>query len=98
MDDKLTTDEIFDVLGHSHRRHALTALMDCDGKATMTELVEKTSNRIETAPKRIEVGLHHSHLPRLEGMGVVEYDTDTNVVQLTDAASELKPFVELTDE
>ncbi|GAA0197955.1 ArsR family transcriptional regulator [Haladaptatus pallidirubidus] len=96
--DELTTDEIFDVLGHSHRRHALSALMNCNGKATVTELVEKTSYRIETPPERVEVGLHHSHLPRLEGLGVVEYDSETNVVELTDTASDLEPFVKLVDE
>ncbi len=98
MDDDLTTDEIFDALGHRHRRHVLTDLLACDGGTTVTELAEKTGRRTELPPEQIKTGLHHSHLPRLEGMGVVEYDQNGGTVKLTAAASDLKPFVELAEE
>ncbi|WP_435154252.1 DUF7344 domain-containing protein [Haladaptatus sp. DFWS20] len=98
MDNELTPDEIFDALGHNHRRHALSALMDCDGATTVTKLAEKTGRRIDASPDRIKAGLHHSHLPRLEGMGVVNYDMNAGTVELTTAANDLQPFVELAEE
>ncbi|WP_266077595.1 DUF7344 domain-containing protein [Haladaptatus caseinilyticus] len=98
MDTELTVDQIFDALGHTHRRHAISALLDCRDGTTIAELAEKTGRRADANPGRIETGLHHSHLPRLEGMGVVEYDIDAGTVTLTDAATDLEPFVELAEE
>lgn len=97
-DGGLSTDEIFDVLGHEHRRHAISALREHDGETTLGRLVEETSNRTDDDPHRIAIAFQHSHLPRLQGTGVVTYDADRDRVELTDAATDLEPFFELTGE
>ncbi len=97
MERQLTSDEIFDVLGNRQRRHVLSALLDCDETTTVTELAETTGSKTGGQPERIEIGLVHSHLPRLEGVGIVEYDPETGVVKPTTAVTDLEPFFELVE-
>ncbi|MFH5798971.1 ArsR family transcriptional regulator [Haladaptatus sp. CMAA 1911] len=96
--EQLTADEIFDVLSHRQRRHVLSTLLDSGDEITVSELAEMTSSKSDGDASRIEVGLHHSHLPRLEGMGIVEYDRDAETVEPTAAVAELEPFFELAGE
>ncbi|WP_231182975.1 ArsR family transcriptional regulator [Haladaptatus sp. DYF46] len=96
--EQLTADEIFDVLSHRQRRHVLSTLLDSDDEITVSELAEMTSSKSDGDASRIEVGLHHSHLPRLEGMGIVEYDRDAETVEPTAAVADLEPFFELAGE
>ncbi|WP_458204612.1 DUF7344 domain-containing protein [Haladaptatus sp. NG-SE-30] len=98
MTDPLSADEIFDVLGHRHRRHTVAELLNCDDETTITELAEAVGRRTDSDPERIEVGLYHSHLPHLEYIQLVEYDTDAGVVHPTGAISEFEPFFELIGE
>jgi DNA-binding transcriptional ArsR family regulator len=96
--EQLTADEIFDVLAHQQRRHILTTLLDCSEEMTVSELAEVTGSKTGDDAERIEVGLYHSHLPRLDGMGIVEYDRDAETVEPTPAVTELEPFFELVNE
>lgn len=97
MKRELNTDEIFEALGHRQRRHVLDVLLSCDGATTVSELAKKTSSKTDRQVDRIETGLHHSHLPRLEGMGIVEFDRDDGTVEPTAAVADLEPFFELID-
>ncbi|WP_458188317.1 DUF7344 domain-containing protein [Haladaptatus sp. NG-WS-4] len=98
MSDSLSPDEIFDVLGNCHRRHVVEALLNSTDETTVAELAEAVGCRTNTDPERIEVGLHHSHLPHLEHVCLVEYDADAGVVEPTAAVSEFEPFFELIEE
>lgn len=97
MERQLTSDEIFDVLGDRHRRHVLATLLECDGTTSVTDLAEKTSSETGGKAERIEIGLLHSHLPRLEEMGIVNYDPEAGLVEPTAAVDDLEPFFELVD-
>lgn len=44
--------------------------------------------------KRIYVALYQTHIPKLEDVGVIEYDSDASLVELTDEATQLQPYVE----
>lgn len=56
--------------------------------ASLEELVEYVTNRQTRSgydcPDRVAVRLHHSELPRLADVGVVDYDPRTNVVRYRD--------------
>ncbi|KZN25671.1 hypothetical protein A4G99_04245 [Haladaptatus sp. R4] len=97
MERQLTCDEIFDVLGNRQRRHVLSALLEYDEATTVSELAEMTGSENGGNPERIEIGLVHSHLPRLEGMGIVEYNPETRMVEPTTAVTDLEPFFELIE-
>ncbi|MGA9403385.1 DUF7344 domain-containing protein [Haladaptatus sp.] len=97
MERQLTCDEIFDVLGNRQRRHVLSALLKYDEATTVSELAETTGSENGGNPERIEISLIHSHLPRLEGIGIVEYDPETGMVEPTTAVTDLEPFFELVE-
>lgn len=98
--DALTTDQIFDLLGHEHRRHAITALRECDGAIGIDELTAEVHRRCADDPRRkqVETALYHAHLPKLDCAGIVRYDAEGERVKLTDSATQLTPFLELIDE
>ncbi|WP_227354268.1 DUF7344 domain-containing protein [Haladaptatus salinisoli] len=98
MCERLSPDEIFDVLGHRYRRYVVAELLERDDGTTVTELVETVSRRTDADSNRIEIGLLHSHLPRLENAHVVEYDADAGVVEPTTAVSDFEPFLEIIEE
>ena len=99
-DGDLTFDQIFDVLGHEPRRHALSALRERDGPVEFDEIVQEIRRRCADDPtrRRVETALSHAHLPKLDCAGIVRYDADGATVELTDAATQLAPFLELTEE
>jgi hypothetical protein len=45
--------------------------------------------------KQTYLSLYHNHLPKLSSAGVVQYDQDQDMVQLTDDAERLNKFEEL---
>ena len=74
-----------------------SALLKYDEATTVSELAETTGSENGGNPERIEISLIHSHLPRLEGIGIVEYDPETGMVEPTTAVTDLEPFFELVE-
>lgn len=98
----LSQDDIHRVLSSTTRRRLLTLLLD-DPSRTRDELAtiltgwEATTNRPMAAPSdraRIEVDLHHSHLPLLDDLGVVSYDPTNGRVVLEELADETRAAIE----
>jgi len=44
--------------------------------------------------KRVYTGLYQCHFPRVEALGILEFDTGENTVKLTPRASALDPFLD----
>lgn len=76
----------YGVLAHPVRQKVLALLAD-DDSLTRTELAEAAA-RDEDVPyesvERLEVVLHHNHLPKLEDRQYVEYDARNGDVVLWD--------------
>ena len=94
----LATDHLFDALAHEYRRAVLSCLRDQDGPVPFADVVEHVSMAIEPAGgiqngqlhERIKVQLYHSHLPKLEDAGLIEYDmSECSMIEATDAATDL---------
>lgn len=77
------------VLGSRRRRHAVLALAERASQTSLADLAtavgaRETDREPEQVPmglaKRIQVTLHHTHLPRLADSGIVEYDVDAKMV------------------
>ena len=89
-------DRSYDLLSHAYRRQILYALRE-DGTATTGELADAVLTAgLADARDRTLAGLIHTHLPKLDDHGIVEYDRDDGVVSLADGVSRLEPFLEVT--
>lgn len=86
--------EVHDILRNDRRRAVMDFLFDNNRNATIRELSEHIAaleSGEEPAPRNIRqsvyVSLHQTHLPKLEGLGVVDYDTDSKDVELREQAA-----------
>jgi hypothetical protein len=86
--------EIHDVLSNERRQMVLDRLRDSEGTMSARDLSEYIAER-ETGesppPRNIRqsayVSLHQTHLPKLDELGIVEYDESEKTVTLDEAAS-----------
>lgn len=97
--DEVSTTVIFDLLSNRRRRYALYYLTQKVGAVELSDLAEQVSfwegNSTRDRFERVCTGLFHVHLPKLEGAGIIRYDVDDGIVELTDAADELSSYLEL---
>ncbi|MFC4407727.1 DUF7344 domain-containing protein [Haloarchaeobius iranensis] len=91
--------EIHSVLSNERRRLVLKQLRRNGGASTLRELSESIAAEEtgESPPPRnirdsVYASLHQTHLPKLDGLGIVKYDSNTKSVALTDLADELVPY------
>jgi len=93
----LSSDELFSVLADWTRRTVLFHLRQ-HRAATHAELVdvvvELTEAELE-APHRVEVALHHVHLPILTASGLVTYNEATGVVESVGIHDEIGEWLDL---
>lgn len=86
-------DRLFDVLGHSHRRRILTALVEADpGDDVELGLANLGGDE---DPEEVRIALHHVHLPRLEDLGSIEWDRRAGTIRPGPRYDEVAPVVEL---
>ena len=90
------------VLSSPRRRETLRYLAKRSGRATLRELSEFiASNETGTVPaprqvrETVYVSLHQTHLPALEELGIVEYDTTTKEVISLEPSRELRVYMEV---
>lgn len=95
-------DEIFSVLSDSRRRYALYFLrsqsgpVDCRYLANEIARLEAAGDRdaaTDETVERIELQLHHKHVPKLEAAGLLAVSSRGDSVALRDTAV-LEPFLE----
>lgn len=94
--------DIHDVLRNDRRRLAIKALRDRDGQASVRNLSEVVAAR-ETGenppPKNkrqsVYVSLHQTHLPKLDDLGIIDYDADAKSVSLDDRVEEVEVYMEV---
>lgn len=96
--------DIHDVLRNARRRELIAFLGQRDGYATIQDLSEHIA-RLESGedppPRNVRqsvyVSLHQTHLPKLEALGIVEYDTDSKDVTLQERASQIEEYTGSTN-
>lgn len=95
----LTTDELFDVLSSARRRYLLYYLWRRDGTARLQDIAadiaareeETTAEAVEKEEQnRVYISLYQTHVPKLEDVGLVEYESESQTVRLTDRADEIR--------
>lgn len=76
-------DDAFRALAHPLRREVLCELVEIDDEVvTVAKLSDRLASRLEGAtPDQVGRNLHHIHLPKLEALGVLEYDGRSKTVR-----------------
>lgn len=79
-------------LAHPVRREVMAHLEQRDGGRTTinqlsTHLASKDANGDR---EQMEIRLHHSHLPKLEALGVLDYEFRTGTIRFEDPPVELE--------
>lgn len=94
--------QIHEVLRNSRRRLALQALRESDDTATVGDLSERVAAREtgEEPPPRdkrqsVYVSLHQTHLPKLDELGIAEYNDDNKEVELNNRVEEVEVYMEV---
>jgi len=86
-----SADEIFELLKNNRRREILYYLEESDGSAAIKELARNIAARehdVSTSAvtdkqyKRVYVALVQTHVPKLEEVGVIDFDEDDQTMSL----------------
>ncbi|MFC5970109.1 hypothetical protein ACFPYI_02080 [Halomarina salina] len=106
--DDLSADEALDLMSRPRRRNVVYALLEADDETlTRDELVNiLAAGRREKAPDDVEdrvlrtiaESLDHNHLPKLDEVDVVDYDRESNHVELGSAAEDVAPLLRFVPE
>lgn len=97
---------IFDLLSKERRRYALYYLERQDGPVSVDELAEQVIEW-ETDPaavslpeerfERVEIELHHNHLPKASEAEYVEYDPESEEVEITGTPPEFNAIISVAE-
>lgn len=99
---ELTLDTMLEVAQNERRRRILRHLATTDGGVQIGELAETLAAEEYDCPdgeptstqrKRMYVGLYQGHLPKMDDMGVVEFDKDRGRVEPGPYAGQVTRFV-----
>ncbi|MGM0591483.1 MAG: DUF7344 domain-containing protein [Halobacteriota archaeon] len=101
-DGTLSQTEIHDVLRNTRRRLVIEQLWTRDGKESVRNLAEYIAS-VESgetpAPRNVRqsvyVSLHQTHLPKLDSLGIISYDSSAKEVSLAKHAPEVAVYLEV---
>lgn len=99
----LSTDETFELLKNARRRAVIQYLLQNGGNAKLSELAEHIAaaeNGISVRElssdqrKRVYIGLYQCHLPKMDNLGVIEYEKNRGTVELQESVGQLLPYLQ----
>lgn len=93
-------DDVFEVLADRRRREVLRHLIERDPPVSVAELVDGIDDHTPaTAVNRRElrVALHHSHLPKLDDSGFVDYDREENRIVDCSGLERMEPYLAIAE-
>ncbi|EMA10583.1 DUF7344 domain-containing protein [Haloarcula marismortui] len=100
-------DVIFEILKNSRRREVLHFLRERDEQVSLGELAEHvaaienettTDALTSSERKRVYVGLYQCHLPKMDDIGVVDFNQDRGHITLTEKADDFEKYLNRSDE
>jgi hypothetical protein len=103
----LSQDTVFDLLSSARRRYILYYLRRHGGKVSINDLAAEIASWENDKPideltaqeeKRVYVSLYQTHVPKLESQGIVEYDSETGMITLTDRATQMDRYLTVESE
>ena len=100
----ITSDVVYSLLADKRRRYTVHYLKQRGGSVSVGELAEQVAAWEYGKPideitsqerKRVYIALYQSHLPTLHKEGVVEYDDDRRVVELSPSMAGHEVYLEV---
>lgn len=100
--ESLPLDQVFEILKNERRRTVLHYLKDHEGPVSLGELAEHVAaveNDTTVAQitsnerKCVYVGLYQCHLPKMDNMGIVEFNQNRGRIELGPNASQLDAYL-----
>jgi len=101
--EEISQDTVFDVLSSARRRETISILREEETPIELTTLAETVAARENETTveelssqdrKRVYVSLYQTHIPKLVDVGIVEHDSDSGEVWLTDRADSIEPYLQ----
>ncbi|AZH26195.1 DUF7344 domain-containing protein [Haloplanus aerogenes] len=87
---------IYEALVHPYRRRLLVAMLDADRRdAPYPDPLEFAPDAEE---ERHRIGMIHTHLPKLDDMGVIQWDRETEELSKGPRWDDLEPLLRWMDE
>ena len=82
---EISEHEQYRLLADERRRVAADVLADQSSPLTLWELAaaisDREAGRRSEPQRRLEVRLHHVHLPMMADVGVIDYDSEANRIE-----------------
>lgn len=108
-DAEIEREEVFEVLSNARRRYAIELLNQHEpgDEIDLGDLVEYVAARENDTTiadvdykqrKRVYSSLRQTHLPKLDGCGLIEYDRSRGTIELGDAVTEVRMHLEYVPE
>lgn len=104
---RLSQDVVFDILSSPRRRYVLYYLRQTGEPVQLTDLAEQVaawenetdpSEITEQERKRVYVSLYQTHIPRLDEVGIVDYDQDSGMIVLSEDAEHIDEYLVTSEE
>lgn len=98
---RLSIDDVFEVLTNPGRRYVLTYLVQTDGYVTVTELVDYVVENMDTSMteqgfrENVLIALREDHLPELAESGMITYNIERQIVSSTELTLTARPYLEV---
>lgn len=89
-------DDLFAALADKHRREILLELLD-RGASEKISAAEKLRGP-EPEFENLQTELHHNHLPRLEEVGLIRWDTASTEISRGPRYDEIEPILQALKE
>ncbi|WP_058991679.1 hypothetical protein [Haloarcula sp. CBA1127] len=106
-DSGASLDVIFEILKNSRRREVLHFLRERGEQVSLGELAEHvaaienettTDALTSSERKRVYVGLYQCHLPKMDDIGVVDFNQDRGHITLTEKADDFEKYLNRSEE
>ncbi|MFP4174353.1 MAG: hypothetical protein ACLFSW_01050 [Halobacteriales archaeon] len=101
-EDRLDETVVYEILSSERRRHAIDYLRANENGVEVTDIAEYIAEKEtgESPPpkdsrKTVYVSLHQTHLPKMDDLDIVNYDTDTKEVTLSDSFRDVAVYMEV---
>jgi hypothetical protein len=91
----MSLDVILELLMSRYRRRLLVALLEHNPQDDRDPLLPPDTVSTEMDTERLRIAIQHTHLPKLEAAGVVEWDRETNQISKGPEFDELRPLLQL---
>ena len=106
VEQTLAKDDIFHILQNERRRQVLRHLKGVEGTVEMREIAEKiaawendttVANLYSDQRQRVYIALYQSHLPKLDDLGVINYNQSRGTIEPTPLIEDVAKYLDVDD-